>query len=173
MAEKIRVLICKTCQSVDELPWYEGPIEGDVWLNQVVNNHPKFGDGRPHIAGGLFNIDVQQHWNTADKRKNTLTELHKQLEIPGEGAGFGSEFYDLKSTYVEDAFACWKSFNRTTNPGHCDYRKENKKLLPDTAAARKELGKDPKERPNTYLCDFCPLQSIVDQKKRSKAGLYA
>lgn len=172
MADKIRLLICKTCGTAEELPWYDGDPKFDTWLNSAVEHHPKFGDGRSHIAGGLFNIDVQQFWNTPDKRKITLEDLYTQLEIPGTGEGLGQNYYDLKSTYLEDAMTCWKGFNRTTDPGHCDYRKENKRLLPDTAADRKELGISPKDRPSTFLCDFCPVQSIVMQKNAEAKGLY-
>lgn len=84
----------------------------------------------------------------------------------------GSEYYDAKSNFLQDAMTCWKGFNRTTDPGHCDYRKDNKRLYPGTTADRKELGLDPKDRPNTFLCDFCPVHSIVQQKKNKKDGLY-
>lgn len=166
MGDKIRVLICKTCGSAEELPWYEGPVSQDSWLERAVNRHPG------HLAGGLFNIDVQQFWNTKEKRKITLESLYTQLEIPGTGPGLGDDFYNLKSTYLDDAMTCWKGFNRTTDPGHCDYFKENKRILPDTKADRKELGLDPKDRPNTFLCQFCPVHSLVMQKKRKAAGAY-
>lgn len=172
MSDKIRLLICKTCGTAQELPWYDEDPKHDTWLISAVENHPKFGDGRAHIAAGLFNINVKALWDTPQQRKTTLEDLYKQLEIPGTGEGMGQSFYDLKETYLEDAMTCWKGFNRTTDPGHCDYRKPNKILLPDTSAERKELGLSPKDRPNTYLCDFCPVQSIVSQKNREAKGLY-
>ena len=172
MSDKIRLLICKTCGTAEELPWYEGDAKYDTWLNNAVENHPKFGDGRSHIAGGLFNIDVKQFWDTPNKRKITLEDLYNQLEIPGTGPGLGEDFYDLKSNYHEGALRCWKGFNRTTDPGHCDYRKENKRILPDTGALRKSEGLSAKDRPNIFLCDFCPLQSIVSQKQNEQKGLY-
>lgn len=172
MSDKIRILICKTCGSAQELPWYEGDPKFDTWLINAVENHPKFGDGRPHVAGGLFNINVQQLWNTKERRKLTLDELYTQLEIPGTGEGMGQEYYDLKSNFHEDAMSCWKGFNRTTDPGFCDYRKENKKIVPDTLAERKEADLDPQDRPQIYLCDFCPVQTLVQQKIREARGLY-
>lgn len=166
MSDKIRLLICKTCGSAEELPYYEGPVTYDTWLERAVNNHPN------HVAGGLFNIDVKQFWNTPERRKITLEQLYKQLEIPGTGPGLGDKFYELKSTFLDDAMSCWKGFNRTTDPGHCDYFKENKRILPDTKADRKDLGLDPKDRPNAFLCQFCPVHSLVQQKKRKAAGAY-
>ena len=166
MSDKIRLLICKTCGSAEELPYYEGPVVYDHWLEAAVKRHPG------HLAGGLFNIDIDSFWNTPQKRKVTLESLHKQLELPGTAKGLGSAFYDLRSTYLDDAMRCWKGFNRTTDPGHCDYFKENKRLLPPTKEDRTELGLDPKDRPNTFLCQFCPVHSLVLQKKKEKAGLY-
>lgn len=171
MSDKIRVLVCKTCGTAQELPWYEGDIRGDIWLNNAVENHPKFGDGRPHMAGGLFNIPVEGLWDSPARRQVTLQDLYKQLEIPGTGPGMGQEFYDLKSNFVDDAFECWKKHNRTTDPAHCDYMKESMRVYPDTKADRRAEGL-PSERPATYICSFCPLNSIVEQKKRKKKGLY-
>jgi hypothetical protein len=125
------------------------------------------------VAGGLFNLDKDKLWSNPAQRQSTLEDLYKQLEIPGTGPGMGQQFYDLKNTFSEDAMTCWKGFGRTTDPGHCDYRKENKRIRPDTADDRREAGMDPQDRPNIFLCDFCPLQSIVQQKIRADKGLYA
>lgn len=165
MSDKIRILICKTCPSVQELPWYEGAPQHDEWLNRYVQEH-----GSEHI-GQLATVQISD-WNNPQRKQGILQEVYTKFGMPGTGEGMGSSYYDLKSTFLDDAYKCWKGFNRTTDPGHCDYRKDSKRLLPDTRGDRKELGLDPKMRPNTYLCDFCPVHSLVMQKKRKKAGLY-
>jgi len=161
--EKVRILICHTDGDVMELPWYEGPAEHDDTLNFRVSQHPD------HI-GNLF-VYNKKDWDKSAYKTAILDEIAKQVR-PGQGTGMGNDFYDLKSTFQEDAIMCWKGFGKTTDPGHCDYRKDNKRLYPDTRGERKELGLDPKGRPNTYLCDFCPVHSLVLQKRRKEAGLY-
>jgi hypothetical protein len=148
---------------------YDGPPEHDEWLKRKVEAH-RFAGGDAHI-GNLATVATSD-WAKPQYRDEIVNKISKEFKLPGQGAGLGQTFYDLKSTYLEDAMTCWRGFGRTTNPGHCDYRKENKRLLPDTAADRREAGFDPKDRPNTFLCDFCPVQSIVLQKRRAEAGLY-
>lgn len=160
--EKIRILVCHTDGAVYELPWYDGPQEHDDTLNYRVSEH------RDHV-GNLF-VYNKKDWEKSTYREAILSELAKQVK-PGQGTGMGESFYDLKSTFQEDAIMCWKGFGKTTDPGHCDYRKDNKRLYPDTKGDRKELGLSP-TRPNTFLCDFCPVHSLVMQKKRKAAGLY-
>lgn len=166
---KIRLLICQTCGTIEELPDYDGPPEHDEWLKRFSGVHKTDG-GEAHI-GNLFKVATSD-WSNQKYRDEIRNEIAKRASLPGKGAGLGTSFYDLKSTFLEDAMSCWRGFRRPTDPGHCDYRKDNKRLLPDTKAERKDLGLSPKDRPNTFLCDFCPVQSIVAQKKREEAGLY-
>lgn len=165
MSEKLRLLVCKTCSSVQELPDFEGPAMYDEWLSRIVKEH------EGHIAAPLARVEVSD-WQKQSAREEIIRKLFERFQVPGKGEGMGSEYYDLKSTFLDDAYKCWKSFNRTTNPGHCDYKKENKRLLPDTKALRKEEGMSTKDRPSTFLCDFCPVHSIVLQKNREALGMY-
>lgn len=160
--------MCHIDGAVHELPWYEGDPERDDTLNYRISQH-KFPDGSAHF-GNLFVYNAKD-WSKSTVRQAILEEIAKQVR-PGEGTGLGQTFYDVKSNFQQDAIECWKGFGRTTDPGHCDYRKDNKRLWPDTKQDRKELGLDPKDRPNTFLCDFCPVHSLVMQKQRAKAGLY-
>jgi hypothetical protein len=159
--EKIRVLICHTDGAVMELPWFEGNPDHDDTLKYRISQH-KFPDGSAHF-GNLF-VYNKKDWNNSVYRQAILDEIAKQVK-PGEGTGLGNTFYELKDTFTEDAIACWKGFGKTTDPGHCDYRKDNKRLYPDTKGLRKDLGLDPKDRPNTFLCDFCPVNSVVEGLK--------
>jgi len=167
--EKVRILICHTDGAVMELPDYAGPPEHDDTLNYRISQH-RFGDGTAHV-GNLAKVK-KSDWEKKTYRDAILDEVAKATRPPGEGAGFGQTFYDVKANFQQDALDCWKKFNRPTDPSYCDYRKDNKRLYPDTKGDRKELGLDPKDRPNTFLCDFCPVQSIVMQKQRKAAGQY-
>lgn len=169
MSDKIRLLICQTCGSVEELPMYDGPPQYDTWLNEKTAQHRTAG-GDSHI-GGLATVATTD-WGNPTVRDEISKKLATQFAMPGQAAGLGQTFYDLKSTYLEDAMSCWRGFGRTTDPSHCAYRSESKRLLPDTKADRKDAGLDPKDRPNTFLCDFCPVHSIVLQKRRADAGMY-
>jgi len=161
--EKIRVLVCHTDGAVYELPDYEGPADRDDTLNYRLAGHEN------HI-GNLFRYDADK-WVKSNYREAILDEIAKQVR-PGEGTGLGQTFYDLKSNFQQDAIDCWKSYGKTTNPGHCEYMQDSKRLYPDTKGDRKDLGLDPNDRPNTFLCQFCPVHSLVMQKKRKQAGLY-
>lgn len=169
MPGKIRLLICKTCGSVDELPVFEGPLEHDEWLNVKVQDH-RTPSGEPHI-GSLATVSTDE-WSKPDVRDQIMKKIATEFALPGQAAGLGQSFYDLKSTFLEDAMTCWKGFGRTTDPSHCAYRSDSKRLLPDTKADRKDAGLSVKDRPNTFLCDFCPVHSLVLQKRRADAGLY-
>jgi hypothetical protein len=162
--EKVRVLICHTDGAVMELPWYEGPTEHDDTLKYRIAEH-RFPDGSAHI-GNLF-VYNKKDWAKSTYRDAILNEIAKQVR-PGEGTGFGQNYYDVKDNFMADAIKCWKGFNRTTDPSHCDYRKDNKRLYPDTKGLRKEAGMDPGDRPNTFLCDFCPVHSLVMSKKNKE-----
>jgi hypothetical protein len=169
LSDKIRLLICKECGTVEELPMYDGPAETDSWLKSFAEPH-QYPSGTRHI--GQLAIVQTKDWQSKYVREDILSEVYKRFSLPGTGDGLGSEFYDLKSTFLDDAFQCWKRFKRPSDPSHCDYRKDNKILLPDTKAERKAEGLDVKDRPNTFLCDFCPVQSIVSQRQREAAGAY-
>lgn len=162
--DKIRLLSCRNCGTVEEMPDFDGPAQYDYWLNRLVENH------KNHI--GLLVKVEESEWQKQAVRDEFMRTIKDKLGVPGTGEGLGNDFYSMKSNFVDDAFDCWKGFNRTLNPGHCDYRQDSKKLLAPTKDLRKEEGLSTKDRPNTYLCDFCPVQRIVEQKKNEKAGLY-
>ena len=111
-------------------------------------------------------------WEGVEAREDIIRQ------IKGGGskglAEIDSSFYDTKSQFGEDAMNCWKSRNRPQDS--CDdYESSSKRLLPDTAKDRKELGltslKDA-PGPKNYLCHFCPIHSKVVQRKRQLLGLY-
>lgn len=167
MAEaKIRLLICHTCQSIDELPDYEGDPERDDTLNYRVAEH-HFPSGNPHI-GSLARVEAKS-WQNKNHRQGILEKLG-QAKAPGQGEGLGQTYYDVKGNFQQDALKCWKAHGRTSDCA--DYRHDNKRLVPDTKGERKDLGLSPSTRPNTWLCDFCPVSSVVTTAMRKKRGDY-
>lgn len=172
MAEdKVRLLICAVCKSVEELPPYEGPQERDDTGNYKVSFH-RFPSGNYHP----FTVgDVQASaWANKGNRTAILQEISRHVEGLGE-AGLGAEFYDVKANFGEDAIACWKRHGRpgSQHKNSCeDYKHDRMRLLPDTRAERKAEGLNPKSRPNTFLCQFCPYHRVVEDRVRAAQGYY-
>jgi len=165
---KLRLLICTGCGAVEELPDYEGPWKNDTWFNEKVKGHLLPSGEKTHGDVHIGRIEMSK-W--LSHRDDIVAHAAEEFKMPGEGVGLGNTFYDTKSNFMADAFKCWRSeHNRTTNCA--DYRSSKKRLLPDTRGERKELGLDPSSRPNTFLCDFCPYNSIVMQRQRDDKGYY-
>ena len=95
-----------------------------------------------------------------------------KLQDEAGGELLDGEFFDIKNTFDDDAFTCWKQHNRTTNCG--DYRSDKKRLVAPTQELRKDIGGGlAKKSPvSTFLCNFCPYQSIVMQRMRADQGEY-
>ena len=60
-------------------------------------------------------------WETGSHRQGIIDEIQNAVS-PGQGHGLGESFYDVKSTFQEDAMACFKSFHRPTDPSYCDFQ---------------------------------------------------
>lgn len=161
--EKIRLLRCDSCRTLEELPDFSGPPEYDVLLETLLSRHES--DGQRHV-GRLIDVP-KRAWEIPNMRQALMTHI---LEgTPGSGiARFDSTFYDVRDTFRDDALKCYHLHNRPSD-GCPDYHAERKMLLPDTSKERKEVGL-PKPRKGTvpihYLCDFCPVDGIIQARKR-------
>lgn len=164
MSEYARLLFCHTCKSVDQLPDYSGPAEHDYYLKHRAGQH-QFPDGTPH-RGLLGRVENKPEYINAaiDEMENTVNA--------GEGAGLGQVYYDLRDNYQAEAMTCWKRHGRTEN---CDeYRSDRMRLWIDTKAERRAegLSVSREDRPSIWLCDHCPVHSVVSQRKNKAKGLY-
>lgn len=166
---EIRLLHCSVCGSIEELPLFDGDPDKDHLLQILVDRHV-FPSGEPH-KGRLFRLP-QIHWTNETARKQIIEQ------IKGGGSSgldeFDPEFYATRNTFQEDALKCYNAHLRPTD-GCPDYNSPSKRLLPNTKEDRKELGLvDPAKAPGpkNYLCQFCPVHSIVMQKKRALRGDY-
>lgn len=166
---EVRLLHCSVCDSIEELPLYDGPPEQDHLLQILVDQH-QFPSGEPHV-GRLFRLP-QLQWENPTARKQIIEQIKG-----GGSAGideFDPEFYATRNTFSEDAMKCYNAHLRPTD-GCPDYNTPPKRLLPNTKADRKELGLvDPANAPGpkTYLCQFCPVHSVVTTKMRELRGDY-
>jgi hypothetical protein len=164
----VRILVCHVCQSVEELPDWDGPVEHDQILDYKTEPHT-FPSGTPH-KGILVRVPTKS-WESQEFKDSFIDQI-EQMVGPGYGDGVPGLQYDLKSNFKQDAMKCWKEHKRTTDCG--DYQSKNKALYADTKAERREAGMDISlsARPKHFLCDYCPVQSIIDQKKRAAAHMY-
>lgn len=171
---RLRLLICHDCGSIDVLPWYDGPPQYDDTLNyrlREAHQGPldEYGEPRYYHHGTMATV-AEKSWDDASTQKKIIDEIIKAHS--GGDVGLGAKLYHARSNFKEDAMACWREHNRTSN---CeDYKSDRKKLVPDTRGDRKELGLDVKSsrRPGTYLCMFCPYHSVVMERVRKEQGFY-
>lgn len=167
--DRIRLLICNTCNTIEPLPDYTGPIEHDTTLQFRLSKH-RTAEGHPHL-GNMARVS-EKSWDNPTYRAKILDELAK-AHAAGE-VGLGTKMYDLRSTFQEDAMSCWRhEHNRTEN---CeDFRSDRKRLVPDTKGERKELGLETRSKympVNSWLCDYCPYATLVMERQRKAKGLY-
>jgi hypothetical protein len=159
----MRLLACQQDKTIEELPDFAGPAEHDDLLNHLVSRH-RTPSGQEHI-GALFVVE-DEDWKDATKQAQIAQQIAAKLE--GGETGLGSAFYDLKNTFQADALACFKAHNR--NPACSDYKSDSKRLQSgNEAEIKRETGVT--VRSNRYLCEFCPVQSLVEAAQRRKAGL--
>jgi hypothetical protein len=167
MSDNIRLLVCGHCKSIEMLPDYEGPVERDFLLDNLVRRH-QFADGRPHGPATLGKV-AQTDWDNPEAQKAIVKQLQETL-LGGE-TGLGTPFYETRDTFKADAFQCWQQHNRTKN---CtDYKSDSKLLTPNTEAERRAAGLPPLERGpmDMYLCHFCPFHQVALAAAQKRAGI--
>lgn len=173
---EIRLLVCGQCKTIEVLDDYDGPQElaeiYDTALNTLVANHRDGVEQRPHAPAQLFRVK-KSSWDVPAAQEQIREQIIAKFD-PDAETGLGAAAYAMRDTFREDAMTCWAKHNR--NPGCGDYKTEKMLLTPGTQAERKEAGLDPfdKNDPNLqrFLCEYCPVHSLVTQMKREKAGLY-
>lgn len=160
-----RVLRCDICRTLEPLPDYEGSPDFDHLLSRLLEAH-KYPDGTEHF-GLLFRVESRD-WDSPSTRE----QIVKRIQEEAGYTGLDPDFYSVKQTFEYDALTCFQAHHR--NPACNEYKSDRKMLTPDTKAERKEAGlsKYNKQVAPRYLCEFCPVHSLVQQAARYKAGLY-
>jgi hypothetical protein len=149
-----RLLVCKNCRTIDELPSAEED-PGDTLLNITVERHGDLHYGR------LWNVP-KAVWSTPALKEDVIKQLSG-----GEGEGLGLPFYNTRMQFAEDAMNCYSIHNRPK--GQCpDYKSDKKKLSAGTEQMRKAENLDAYSGPTIYLCDFCPVKSFNMVKTHDK-----
>lgn len=164
MAEHTRLLRCDDCYTIEPLPDYDGPPELDTLLSYLISRHTH-PDGTPHL-GKMLRVETR-HWDAPSTREAILARVREE----SGHTGLDPAFYAARDTFAHDALTCFQEHHR--NPACNDYKSDRKRLTPDTRAERKELGMGKfRTGLSRYLCEFCPVHSLVVEAARHKAGLY-
>lgn len=153
----LRILFCKQCRSIEELPDYEGRPESDETLEFLVKKH-----GTSH-QGQLFRIPIG-FWLDESYKRRVIDQIRGGSKGLNE---LDSTYYDTKNQFQEDAAKCYEAHLRPK--GQCpDFMSDKKRLVPDTGGDRKELGLSPKQGSQVKLCDFCVVRRFNERKSRGE-----
>ena len=159
---RLRLLWCGQCRTLEELPWYDGPVERDGVLEYAVSKHST--NGSLHDGYKLYDVE-ERIWTLPGYRRSII----EQIKGGSTGlAAFDANYYNVQQTLREDALKCYHLHSRPRE-GCIDWRDDRKLLVPDTRVERKELGLPMPGRgasPVSYLCDFCPVRSYYERKSR-------
>ena len=163
-----RLLYCLVCDSLYELPPYDGAPEQDHLLAIACESHV-FPSGEPH-KGKLFVLPLRA-WAKTESKK----EIIRQIKGGGSKglAEVDDTFYDSRSMFLADAMKCYQQHNKPKD-GCADWQHKEKLLIPNTAKERKAEGMgryQDEAGPKTYLCNFCPVSISVNQRKQKLLGL--
>jgi hypothetical protein len=165
---KLRLLYCRTCKTIEELPDFSGPPEYDTLL-QVLSERHRSPAGDSHV-GNLFDVDIQV-WANDDARR----EIIRQIKGGGSKGldEFDAAFYDTRNTFFEDAAECYSRHLRPK--AACpDWMSDRMILLPDTKSERKSEGlAAPAKAPGhkVHLCDFCVVKRYYARRINEQKGL--
>ena len=162
-----RLLFCLVCQTLEELPPFDGNPEQDYLLAIACEAHV-FPSGEPH-KGKLFSLPLKV-WAKTESKK----EIIRQVKGGGSAvlAEIDDSFYDSRSNFMEDAMSCYKQHNKPKD-GCSDWHTKHYLLIPKTVKERKAEGMaryQDESGPKTYLCDFCPVAIGVAQRKQKLMG---
>lgn len=162
-----RLLFCLVCQTLEELPPFDGNPEQDYLLAIACEAHV-FPSGEPH-KGKLFSLPLKV-WAKTESKK----EIIRQVKGGGSAglAEIDDSFYDSRSNFMEDAMSCYQQHNKPKD-GCSDWHTKHYLLIPKTVKERKAEGMaryQDESGPKTYLCDFCPVAIGVAQRKQKLMG---
>lgn len=173
---RIRLLACGKCKTIEVLDPYDGPRElageYDVVLNIAVERHQDGVERIPHAPAALTDV-AKSDWDNPVAQEQIRRQIAASFDPNGE-TGLGSEAYAILDTFRRDAMDCWGRHLRT--PTCSDYKSDAKQLVPGTQRERKEAGLERFDMANPatkrYLCEYCPVHSMVQQAQREKLGMY-
>lgn len=167
----MRLLKCMKCRSIEEVPDYDGPEGGentaeyDLTMKFFTDQHVSKNCKRDDFVIYKF---PTRFWVIPKVKES----IEQQLKEGAQGLDvFGTNYYTTKENFSADAMQCWiKEHNQTQDCA--DYKSDKKLLKAGTDKERMALGLELNKGPKVYLCDYCPVKSLVQRKAFKKKGLY-
>lgn len=178
----MRLLFCDLCKTLEEIPDYEGEMEVDPLVEDLVRRHnerdPMGHGGRDirHSPMRIAVIEPTEHMTSdqvwAADRENILKQLNEQ----NKKVGFSSWAYESLNTWQEDAMTCFRRHRRPDigNGKPCiDFWSDSKRIGRPTEIGKQVLKENAKlGTGDPHLCQFCPYFSGVQTEIRFKQGMY-
>lgn len=169
---KLRLLFCNACKTLEELPNYDGKDEVDPYVEQIVFKHNErdpMSHGGDHLKASPIRIYVvlEKEWST--NRAGVL----KLINNENRKVGLDAEVSEAMNTYSEDALRCFSDHHRPQQ-GCIDYWDESKRIGRPTEEGRAARKSNPKlGETDPHLCQFCPVHTFVTTERRYAAGMYS
>lgn len=158
---ELRLVVCRDCKSIEELPPYTGPVQRDILLEDTLSRHMT--EWSTHEVA-LIKVP-ESYWKNDKVRERLIQQISKggSKGIEELDAAAEMDYYAAKDNYREDALRC---FNRHQRPkeGCIDWHNPDKRIGNPTSEGWKT-------GPRVYACDFCPVASWVAKKKQEEAGV--
>jgi hypothetical protein len=174
--DRINLLVCKQCKTIQEIPYTKtGKSLGEGRYDQSDNPFISSYIGECERAGhfGVLTDCLTVAWMGNPQLKESILAQIKEQILGGGSKGldvFGTNFYNVKATYTEDAMNCYNLHLRPQ--GQCaDYKSDKKVLKPDTAKERLDAGLEA-GKTKIHLCDFCPVKMYNQKRAYTERGLY-
>lgn len=148
-----RLLACRSCGTMYKMRDFDGPVDYDMELQELVNRHlGQASDPNPDSHQSLiFRVDEETWAKLGDE-----TQVQKEL-LKNEW-----EVRELRDDLKVEALRCFNRHNRPSS-GCPDYEDDSKTI-------GRKIG-IPKEQ-RQYLCHYCPAQEYVTHKLRIAKGMY-
>ena len=148
-----RLLACKSCGTMYRMHDYDGPVDYDMELIELIQRHlgqAKNPDPDAH-KGLIFRCD-----------EATWEKLGDETQVKNELMKNEWDVRELRQDLKVEALSCFNRHNRPS-AGCIDYE-DSSKTIGRTIGVPKEH--------RQYLCHYCPATSYVVHQNRKAKGMY-
>lgn len=144
-----RLLVCRTCQTMNRMQDYDGAVEFDMELAEVIRIHKERSPLPPesHMAQ-LFRVSDEEAAILDVESKLVETLSKEQLFIK-----------ETRDDLKVEALRCFDKHNRPG--GDCPDWKDESKVI----GFKKGIPPDKRR----YLCEYCPVAARMKFREREKA----